>query len=302
MEPVPQVAPSIVSFVHQTRKSATPLLSENVEKLSNTQLALALKVIKNTDRMWETYQEGENPKLEKELEKIVMVLAGAAEGGQKNGFSLQTFLMSREKRTEAREKQIAKLINTIQTTDLQLNQSHTIEEKSTSELIQDLEGSILKTDDQLTRQLFRDYSAIIGRVKINRELVDMTLPEELPGSWKDLIPHDLTVFIGDDPSMAKKVALLMTQGIAAEPLIKGMEVIYDPIMPDAQFHSVNTYPNFEFSKVNNELVLKVKSKGFLGVMDEGGTRKLALRYYDMTQVINLTNPDALVKMTIAPRE
>ena len=300
MEPAPPISKPIFLFVEQARRAATPTLSENVEKITNSQIALALKVIQNTNNLWDTYQTGSDPKMEKELNHIVMVLSGATEG-RKSGFSLQDFLQSKGSRIEFRDKQIANLVNAINSSELNLIQPYIIEERTTSELITHLMGTELKTDKELTHQLFRDYSALLNRVKINGNAVKLTLPSEKPPSWKDLIPAEVSDFIGGSPTLVRDLALLMTQGIAAEPFLKARELIHDPLMPEATFESHNSYPTFDLSKVNNTLFLTVTTKGFLGVMAEDESKKIAIRHYDMTQVIDLTNPETKVKLTIKQR-
>ena len=300
MEPVSSVAKAIVLFVDQSRRAATPALSENIEKLSDAQLALALRVIKNTNNIWSSYQEGADPKLEKELGRIVMILSGAIKETQSSEFSLQAFFQSKGQRAEFREKQIANLFNAITKTSLQMRQIYLVEEKSTSTLLKDLEKNDLFTDKQITNQLYRDYSGLIGHIKIEGKTVEMSQPGAKPASWKDLVPEELTTFIGKDTfSDERSLPRLLSQGIAFDPYSKGIELIKDPLMPEAQFHNVNTYPFFEFSKVNNEVFLKVLSKGFLGI--QGENKLIPLHFYDISQVINLTNQESLVKMKIVPR-
>lgn len=303
MEPTPSVAASITTFVHQMRKMATPELSENIHKLSNSQIALALKILQNKNEMWESYQQGADPKMEIELLQIAMVLAGAAEGNKKSGFSLQSFLQSKDKQGELRDKQITNLVNTIQRSSLQLTQPHEFEEKTTDELRREMIGKELNLDSEIAAQFYRELAGgLIGKVKIEDRNVQMIKPEKCPGDWNQLIPQEIKDYVGAHyESIAPSIAIFLTQGIGVDPLNKALELIRDPLLPEAQFF-VPDYPQFKFIKKEDDILLEVTTKGFLGLMDMNDGSKSPIENYKMTQLINLTTPTALVKMTIKPVE
>jgi hypothetical protein len=302
MEPVKSVAPAITAFVYQLREMATPELSDKIAKLTESQIALALKIIQNKNNIWGSYQEGTDTKMEKDLVKIVMVLAGATDGNNKPGFSLQSFLQSREKQEEVREKQMTQLVNSINKSSIQITQPHIFEEKTTDELLREMMGTELTSDILVAKQLYRELAGgLIGKVKIEDKNVEMTKPTKCPDDWSQMIPKEIKDYIGSKyRSIAPSIAIFLTQGIAFDPLNKAIEIIRDPVMPEAEFKA--DFPHFNFIKKNGDILLEVTTKGFLGLLDRDTGHMARLKNYEIIQLINLTNPATLVKMTIAPRD
>ncbi len=306
MEPTTPAAPSITSFFDKAKTISNSQLLKNANKLSDNQVALAIKIIQNTDNIIGTYEEGQDPKLEQKLNTIITILSGERNPSLATRMksAIKSLFQSKEKAAE----QIAERQSLVYS--LPFKTTFVFQDKTTKELLQDLAGDILTTDEQLTRQLYRDYSALSQktaqpdgslstRVKVDGTPLNLVRPDAQPANWAALIPDEMRAFIGNDETMAKNLALLMTQGITRDPESKGAELIRDPLAPNAIFKSHNDYPYFELSKVNDEIILTVTNKGFLSTFYEDGT-KANLKDYDMSQVINLTNPDTPVKMTIKP--
>lgn len=301
MEPVQPVAPIITAFVHQMRNMATPELSDQVERLSDSQLRLALKIIENKNDMWGSYQEGADPKMEKELVNIIVILAGGNDENQKPEFSLQSFLQSKEKQAEVREKHITQLINTINRSALQLNQPHIFEEKTTDALLREMMGHELSSDALVAKQLYRELDGLKGKVQIEDTDVEIIKPAKCPSDWDQLVPKEIKDYIGPDyRSIGPAVAIFLTQGIAVDPIKKANETVRDPTLPEATFH-VLEYPQFKFMKRNEDVILEVTFQGVLGLLDMETARIAPVKSYKMTQLINLTNPTELVKMIIEPK-
>lgn len=172
--------------------------------------------------------------------------------------------------------------------------------KTTQDIYKDLRGTDLKTNKALISQLMKDYSGI-SHVTLDGKIVDMGTPDfaenrgsELkpPKTLQEMFPEEIKAFFGDTfDNMAPKIALLLQQGIAAEPAIRALEFIEDPI-PDTTFFPSNTYPAFDFSKIGNEFFLLVTTTGSLkSTIDFTDQRS-----YTVTQRFNLTNPSAKVEM------
>ena len=293
MEPILPIAQPIVTFVDQTRRLPFAQLSKNVPKLSPSQIRLAIDVIQNTNNIWKDYKTGDDPESEKELHKISMILAGQEEGIPTSRLSVPLFLQP---------KNVQNLISTLKTNQAEWTKPLIFQEVTTSNFIKDLEGTSLKSDDDLTHQLYRDYSTLQGHLKIDQKMIELNLPPVKPTSWKELIPSEVSKFIGNDADVSRALAVCLTQAIAAGPVVKGMEHIHDPLIPDAEFYGINKYADFQLSKVKSDILLTVTTKGALGVFDEDKLKRLAVRNYMLTQVINLSNKDALVQLTIAPRD
>lgn len=172
--------------------------------------------------------------------------------------------------------------------------------KTTKETLKELRGNNLKTDKALILQLMKDYSGI-NHVTLDGRQVDMGTPAfsinrgtglKPPKKLEEMFPQELKSYFGDQfHDVAPKVALLFQQGIAGEPALRAPDLIDDPIQ-NTTFFPKNEYPTFDFSKINNEFFLLVKSKGSLN-SDFDYTPQ---RNYTITQLFNLSNPNANVEM------
>lgn len=174
--------------------------------------------------------------------------------------------------------------------------------KSTHELEKDLRGSSLLSDKELIIQLQKDYSALSGHIKIYDELVEMGSPGFAlnrgtgvtpPSTLEEMFPGDINAFFGPTfPSIAPMLTLLLQQGHVAEISIKAPELIQDEI-PDTVFH-IPHYPDFELSKVNDEIFLLVTGHGSLrNTLD-----RTEYGNYTVSERVNLTNLSAKVELDL----
>lgn len=303
MEPLPPM--EVSTFIRQAQNlmNKETVSRENFNKLSKSQLSLAIKVIENTDNIRATH----DPVMQRELTKIIEILHGAKE--VKTGSLFQSIVQSKSKKAESKiekERQIGNLVNVLAKSTAAQNKIHLFEEKTTGTLLKNMRGEELQDDKAIAAQLNRDLKGGLakeGQVKIGNKDVNMPKPTNTaPLHWETLIPKEIKDFVGEGfETMGSTIALVLTQGIGADAYIKGVEVLKDPLFPDAKF-SVDGYPKFNFKKVDGNMILEVTTTGSVKDTDMETGKKTALKSYEIVQLVNLSDPDAMVKMIIAPKK
>lgn len=295
-----------ISVIEQARISASdPVLKDNFQDLSDEQIALLMKVIGNENNLWKTRTD---PELEAKLSQVNVILKT-----DKTAFTSMLFSkfseMLKEPVSDFRARRVNLLTDMIQQSEALLTKTRVFEEKTTQQLTEELYGNNLRTDQDLTNQFHRDFYPLKDEqyVWIQGQAINIPIPKEIPKNWNEMIPPELKKFFGDQyEAFARGAATMMTQGIASEPLIIGQMVIHDPLYSQAMFLPYNQapyeYPHFQFEiSAKNEFHLSIKQKGCLSLLGgEDGITQIPLRAYNIIQEINLSDPKALVKITIEP--
>lgn len=286
MDPSSAIPKQVFSLVTIARQAiAHPDLINNILKLNKNQTALLINILQDKNNAWSNY----NSKNDKKIIKIINILSGIPHHSKKIATEPASW--------------IPDLIHAIKNSEQHLKTTHTFYDKTTNQLFHDLMGSQMKTNEDLTNQLYRDYLALDQHINIEGHVIEIKKPQEKPESWQELIPKELKEYTQNSYTLLSYIAVMLTQGIAADPVIKAMQVLVDPLFPDARFANREVYPFFTFQKTaQNEILLNVTTRGYLRVINEDGKSSSILRAYSMSQEINLSNPDALIKMQIKPEK
>lgn len=296
MDPTSKAA-SIPSFFNQAQSMSNVELLKNANKLSDSQVALTLeiiqKIIKNEDDFIHKHEQGSDPKVEKKLGTIIKILSGEKNPSfaARMKSAIQSLFQNKENRIIQRQNLLYSI--PLKTTFIQKG-------RTTNDLVQDMKNNSLDTTKRVTYQLYREYNGgLVGSVKIDNQPLEMPKPEKQPEHWNSLIPKQLQDYIPNYNAEDPSIAILLTQSVTSDALTLISKLVRYPQRPDAAFYA-GSFPLFNFTKVDGNTILKVSFKTALSVPDLHKGGLIPIKSYEITQEINLTNPDTPVKMEFKP--
>lgn len=277
----------VTDLITQARITTnSPHLNPNIQKLSKDQVKTLVDILNNQDHFINNYIDGSKPDWEKNVIKITNVLAGTSRGS----------ILSLGKTDRAQ------LLQTVTDSQKSFNKPLILTKGTTSSLVNSLQGTELRTDAAIDKQFHRDMHNLKDHIFVNNmNILIMDKPKINPG-WEKLFPDDLKIWLNDNPTTIRNVALMMQQGIATDAWDVGLHQIKDPLYPEAKF-KIDGYPSFHFTKsIHGEISLEVRMNAHLGLPDYEKGGDIPIKNYSVTQLINLYNPNADVVLVIKPEK